>query len=178
MRDPRFDDRCGHLNQDLFSKSFEFLKDMNEREMKEMQKDMKNTKDPMKKERLQKKLKRAVSSMHIHISTYIHIYSGNCTEWSSFGHTKVAGLGDFIIQSGFYIINSIEINFGLALFIEQLISDHLTQVTQVPLYICLYIGICIFNQFNLRSPYSLSMNKVKLLTTILSCITVLLAKLF
>ena len=71
MRDPRFDDRCGHLNQDLFSKSFEFLKDMNEREMKEMQKDMKNTKDPMKKERLQKKLKRAVSSMHIHISTYI-----------------------------------------------------------------------------------------------------------
>ena len=69
VRDPRFDERCGHLNKDLFSKSFDFLKDMKERERKEMHKAMLTTKDPMKKERLQKKLKKAVSILQLLYNT-------------------------------------------------------------------------------------------------------------
>lgn len=53
-RDPRFDDRCGHLNQDLFSKSFSFLEEIKSRERKQLESEVKKTKDPIEKERLQK----------------------------------------------------------------------------------------------------------------------------
>ncbi|KAI9220137.1 hypothetical protein BC828DRAFT_384233 [Blastocladiella britannica] len=44
-RDPRFDNLSGHLNEDLFQKSYSFLDDIRARELKEMQQTVATTKD-------------------------------------------------------------------------------------------------------------------------------------
>ena len=62
-RDPRFDERCGHFNQDLFTKSFDFLKDMKVRELSEVEKELKKTKDAHRREKLQRVLKTAVRKL-------------------------------------------------------------------------------------------------------------------
>uniref|UniRef100_A0A1X7TD58 rRNA biogenesis protein RRP36 n=1 Tax=Amphimedon queenslandica TaxID=400682 RepID=A0A1X7TD58_AMPQE len=51
--DPRFDERCGHLNLDLFSKSFSFLEDVKKQERAQMETEARKTKDPLKKKKLE-----------------------------------------------------------------------------------------------------------------------------
>jgi ribosomal RNA-processing protein 36 len=59
--DPRFDERCGHLNKDLFMKSYAFLDDIQDREKHQLAKEMKKTKSSIKREKLNKLLQRMVS---------------------------------------------------------------------------------------------------------------------
>ncbi|XP_065833516.1 ribosomal RNA processing protein 36 homolog [Oscarella lobularis] len=51
-RDPRFDDRSGHLNPDLFRKSYAFVEDQKEKEKKLIKRQIKRTKSVGKKEKL------------------------------------------------------------------------------------------------------------------------------
>lgn len=60
-RDPRFDERCGHLNKDPFSKSFSFLEDVKERERLQLKKEAMKTKDPHRKQKLQKLVQNLVN---------------------------------------------------------------------------------------------------------------------
>lgn len=70
--DPRFDERCGHLNLDLFSKSFSFLEDVKKQERAQMETEARKTKDPLKKMKLETCLQKMVSKF-----LYIHVvYNG------------------------------------------------------------------------------------------------------
>jgi ribosomal RNA-processing protein 36 len=55
-RDPRFDSLSGNFNEELFNKSYSFLDDLKQGEMKEMRKELKKTTDPKEKEKLRKAL--------------------------------------------------------------------------------------------------------------------------
>jgi len=44
-RDPRFDDACGELKQELWDKNYDFLKDIQKEEIKNLQKTVKQVKD-------------------------------------------------------------------------------------------------------------------------------------
>ena len=57
-RDPRFDDLSGHLNEDLFKKSYSFLHDVQAGEKRAVVKRMKKTKDEAEKEQLQRLVQR------------------------------------------------------------------------------------------------------------------------
>lgn len=57
-RDPRFDDLSGQLNDDLFRKSYSFLKDVQQKEKTELQKKMRKAKDPERKEQLARLMQR------------------------------------------------------------------------------------------------------------------------
>ena len=52
-RDPRFDDLSGTLNKDLFRKSYAFLDSQRDKEMAEVRKRLKKTRDPEEQARLQ-----------------------------------------------------------------------------------------------------------------------------
>ena len=58
--DPRFDRAMGSFNEDLFQKSFEFVKDLQHKEIKELEIAVRNEKDFGRKESLQKTLQRIV----------------------------------------------------------------------------------------------------------------------
>lgn len=61
--DPRFDERAGKLNNDLFKKSFSFIEEMKEREKHLVLKESKKIHDPEKKEQLQRLLQQMVCSL-------------------------------------------------------------------------------------------------------------------
>ncbi|XP_030855391.1 ribosomal RNA processing protein 36 homolog isoform X2 [Strongylocentrotus purpuratus] len=55
-RDPRFDDLSGDFREETFDKNYEFLSDIKEREKQELEKSMKQTKDPQKQLKIQRYL--------------------------------------------------------------------------------------------------------------------------
>ena len=59
-RDPRFDERCGKLNQDLFEKSYAFLEEVKQEEKTTLQKEAKKTRSLQKKEKIRSLLHRMV----------------------------------------------------------------------------------------------------------------------
>lgn len=60
-RDPRFNEKAGHLNFDLFKKTYSFVEDIKKKEKVILTKETKRTKDPERKEQLEKLLQRIVS---------------------------------------------------------------------------------------------------------------------
>ncbi len=61
VRDPRFDERAGTLNEDLFKKSYGFLEEMKRKEKKVVQREAKKTKNPERKQQLQRLLQQMVN---------------------------------------------------------------------------------------------------------------------
>jgi ribosomal RNA-processing protein 36 len=61
QHDPRFDERAGKLNKDLFKKSFSFVEEIKKDEKSLVVKEAKKTKDPEKKEKLKRLLQQMVS---------------------------------------------------------------------------------------------------------------------
>lgn len=55
-RDPRFDQLSGKFNEDLYEKSYSFIKEYKQFEIQELRKKIKKTKNPEQREELQKKL--------------------------------------------------------------------------------------------------------------------------
>ena len=60
--DPRFDERAGNLNEDLFKKSFGFIEEMRQTEKKALLKESKRTHNKERKEKLQQVLQHMVST--------------------------------------------------------------------------------------------------------------------
>ncbi len=58
--DPRFDERAGNLNEDLFKKSFGFIEEMRQTEKKALLKESKKTRSKERKENLQRLLQHMV----------------------------------------------------------------------------------------------------------------------
>ena len=58
--DPRFDERAGTLNNDLFKKSFGFIEEMKKNEKHLVLKQARKTRDPEKKAKLQRLLQQMV----------------------------------------------------------------------------------------------------------------------
>ena len=86
IRDPRFEEGAGQLNQDLFKKSYAFVDDMKKKEKLLIQKEVKKTKNTEKKAQLQSLLVRMVRlhTLYTHHVLYAHIHVKICT---FFGHT-------------------------------------------------------------------------------------------
>lgn len=61
IRDPRFDERTGQLNIDLFRKSYSFLDDMKVKEKTLVKKEAKKARNPVKKAKLQRLLQQMAS---------------------------------------------------------------------------------------------------------------------
>lgn len=59
--DPRFDERAGKFNDDLFKKSFGFIEEMKSNEKKLVVKESRKTRDPERKKQLQKLLQQMVN---------------------------------------------------------------------------------------------------------------------
>ena len=72
IRDPRFEEGAGQLNQDLFKKSYAFVDDMKKKEKLLIQKEVKKTKNTEKKAQLQSLLVRMVR-LHTPLHVYTHI---------------------------------------------------------------------------------------------------------
>ena len=60
QHDPRFDERAGNLNQDLFKKSFGFIEEIKKNEKSQVVKETRKTRDPEKKKKLQQLLQQMV----------------------------------------------------------------------------------------------------------------------
>ncbi len=58
--DPRFDERAGKLNEDLFKKSFHFIEEMKKTEKQSVVKESKRTRNPDRKRKLQRLLQQMV----------------------------------------------------------------------------------------------------------------------
>ena len=58
--DPRFDERAGKLNKDLFKKSFHFIEEMKKTEKQAVLKESRKTRNPNRKRKLQRLLKQMV----------------------------------------------------------------------------------------------------------------------
>jgi ribosomal RNA-processing protein 36 len=69
-RDPRFDPLCGRLNQDLFEKSFSFLDDYRQSEIKEISDRLKKEQDADEKSR-----------MHELLAQMVRIYRARDAYW-------------------------------------------------------------------------------------------------
>lgn len=59
-RDPRFDDRAGNFNEDLFKKSFSFIEEMKKNEKELVIKEVKKTRNPERKNDLKKYIQKIV----------------------------------------------------------------------------------------------------------------------
>jgi len=60
--DPRFDERAGSFNEDLFKKSYTFIGDMKKSEKLQVQKELKKTKKAEKKKKLEVLLQKMVGA--------------------------------------------------------------------------------------------------------------------
>jgi hypothetical protein len=60
-RDPRFDERSGKFNEDLFKKSYSFLDEYQKEEIQTLKATVAKIKDPEEKEALEVKLRKLVS---------------------------------------------------------------------------------------------------------------------
>ena len=60
IRDPRFDEKSGTLNTDLFEKSYAFLKEVKEGEKRLVQKAARKTRNTERREELQRLLQQMV----------------------------------------------------------------------------------------------------------------------
>lgn len=60
QHDPRFGERAGKLNQDLFKKSFSFIEEIKKDEKSLVIKETRKTRDPEKKKKLQQLLQQMV----------------------------------------------------------------------------------------------------------------------
>lgn len=58
--DPRFDRAFGHFNEDLFSKSYGFLGEMQREERQKLQTSLKGEADPSRRETIKRTLERMV----------------------------------------------------------------------------------------------------------------------
>ncbi len=68
--DPRFNERSGNFNEDLFKKSFSFVGEMKKNEKLLLQKELKKTRKVEKKEELEVLLQKIVSviiSLDVHV---------------------------------------------------------------------------------------------------------------
>ena len=78
-RDPRFDDRCGKLNQDLFEKSYAFVDQVKQEEREMIEKELKQTKNVQKKEKIKGLLRRMVRDFFdklIDLASFLFYCSG------------------------------------------------------------------------------------------------------
>ena len=63
LRDPRFDERAGNFNEDLFKKSYSFLEDMRSEEKQLVEREARRTKEPERKTQLQQLLQQMVGTI-------------------------------------------------------------------------------------------------------------------
>ena len=68
--DPRFDERAGSFNEDLFKKSYTFIGEMKKNEKLQVQKELRKTKKPGKKKKLEVLLQKIVSVSYDKNSRY------------------------------------------------------------------------------------------------------------
>ena len=68
-RDPRFNEKAGHLNLDLFKKTYSFVDDMKKKEREVIVKEAKKTKDLERKSQLQRLLQKMVSIVTEQVNT-------------------------------------------------------------------------------------------------------------
>ncbi len=61
VTDPRFNDRAGNLNLDLFKKTYSFVEDIKKKEKEKITKEAKRVKNPERKGQLKKLLQKMVS---------------------------------------------------------------------------------------------------------------------
>ena len=76
-RDPRFDERCGKLNVDLFKKSYSFVTDLQTKERGMISEQLKAATDPDQKARLKLLLSRIVRPLEgsAYVMTYLFLGS-------------------------------------------------------------------------------------------------------
>ena len=92
IRDPRFEETAGHLNPDLFKKSYAFVDDLKRKEKQLLQREAKKTKSAGKKAQLQKLLNQMVTHFslyhtHTHIHTHAHAHTHAYTCTHTYTHT-------------------------------------------------------------------------------------------
>ena len=68
-RDPRFNEKAGHLNLDLFKKTYSFVDDIKKKEREVIVKEAKKTRDLEKKSQLQRLLQKMVSICIVQFNT-------------------------------------------------------------------------------------------------------------
>ena len=61
-RDPRFNEDAGHLNLDLFKKSYSFVDEMKKKEKQILLKEVRKTRDQERKTQLKRLLQKMVST--------------------------------------------------------------------------------------------------------------------
>lgn len=63
--DPRFDEKSGSFNEDLFKKSYDFISEMKKTEKLQVQKELKKTRKPERKKELEVLLQKLVSVLRL-----------------------------------------------------------------------------------------------------------------
>lgn len=64
ISDPRFDEKCGLYNEDLFQKSYSFISEMKKKEKLQVQKELRKTKKAERKKELETLLQKMVCLMN------------------------------------------------------------------------------------------------------------------